>query len=44
MDVANLFYELLGGEDVEVVVPRLPEMFTTTFQEFGGLSLDDAEG
>ncbi len=34
VDVLDLFYEFGCGEDVEVVVPGLPEMFAAAFEEF----------
>ena len=44
VDVADFFHEFVGGEDVEVVVTGLPEVFAGAFEEFGGLSLDDSQG
>jgi hypothetical protein len=43
VDVLDLLFELAGGEDVEVVVARLPEVGAGAFEEFGGLALDDSE-
>jgi hypothetical protein len=43
VDVADFFYELAGGEGVEVVVTGLPELFTAAFEEFGGFAFDDSE-
>jgi hypothetical protein len=44
VEVAQLFDRLFVGEDVEVVVTGLPEVGSFTLEEFGGLSLEDAQG
>ncbi len=44
VDVLDFLFELSVGEDVEVVVAGLPEMFSGTFEEFGGFAFDDSEG
>ena len=44
MDVAELLDELGLGEDVEVVIARLPELGARTPEELGGFALEDAEG
>jgi hypothetical protein len=38
VNVLDLLYEFGCGEDVEVVVPRLPEVVSGTFEEFGGFA------
>lgn len=43
VDVLDLFYEFAGGEGVEVVVARLPELVAGAFEEFGGFSFEDSE-
>jgi hypothetical protein len=42
--ILQLLDVLAVGEDVEVVVAGLPEVFVVAFEEFGGFSLEDAEG
>jgi hypothetical protein len=44
MHVLQLFYSLGFGEDVEVVVARLPEVFAGAAEELGGFTLEDSEG
>jgi hypothetical protein len=44
VDVLDFFFELSGGEDVEVVVAGLPEVSVRSFEQFGGLAFDDSEG
>jgi hypothetical protein len=44
VDVLDFLFEFSGGEDVEVVVAGLPEVFSGAFEEFGGLAFDDSEG
>ena len=44
VDVLDLLFEFSCGEDVEVVVARLPEVAVRSFEEFGGLAFDDSEG
>jgi hypothetical protein len=44
VDVLDLLFEFSCGEDVEVVVARLPEVAVGSFEEFGGLAFDDSEG
>ena len=44
MHVLQLFDSLGFGEDVEVVVAGLPEVFAGASEEFGGFALENAEG
>ena len=44
VDVLNLFYEFGCGENVEVIVARLPEVIAPAFEELGGFSLENSEG
>ena len=44
MDVAELFHEFLVGEDVEVVIARLPELLEVALEVFGGFTFEDGEG
>lgn len=43
VDIAELFDEFGMGEDVEVVVAALPELFAVAFETFGGLCFQGAE-
>jgi hypothetical protein len=43
VEVFQLLDELAVGEDVEVVVAGLPEVFVIAFEEFGGFSFEDVE-
>lgn len=43
VDVAQLLHELSLGEDVEVIITRLPELGPPTFEKFGGLSFQYAK-
>ena len=40
----DLLSEFAGGEDVEVIVARLPEVVAFALEKFGGLALDDSDG
>lgn len=42
VNVFQLLYILLMGQDVEVVVAALPELRSISFEEFGGFSFEDA--
>jgi hypothetical protein len=44
VDVLDFLFEFACGEDVEVVVPRLPEVIALALEEFGGLAFDDSDG
>jgi hypothetical protein len=44
VDVLNFLDEFGCGEDVEIVVARLPEVIAGALEEFGGFSLEDSEG
>lgn len=44
VDVAELFYELALGEDVEVVVADLPELLAVAFEGLRGLAFEDVQG
>ena len=44
VDVPELLDVLAVGEDVEVVVAGLPELFAVAFEELGGFRLEDVEG
>jgi hypothetical protein len=44
VDVSDFLFEFSGGEDIEVVVARLPEVIAIVFEELGGLAFDDSEG
>ena len=44
MDVLDLFDEFILREDVEVVVPGLPELGPVAFEKFRCLPLEDAQG
>ena len=43
VNVFQLLYILLMGQNVEVVVTALPEPRSIPFEEFGGFALEDAE-
>ena len=43
VNVFQLLYILLMGQNVEVVVAALPELRSIPFEEFGGFALEDAE-
>ena len=44
VDVLDFLFKLSGGEDVEVVIARLPEVVAGAFEEFRGFSFHDSEG
>ena len=44
VDVPELLDVLSVGEDVEVVVAGLPELFAVAFEALGGFSLEDTHG
>ena len=44
VDVLQLLDVLLMGEDVEVVVTILPELFAVAFEALGGFALEDSHG
>jgi hypothetical protein len=44
VDVLDFLFEFAGGEDVEVVIARLPELAASAFEEFGGFAFDDSKG
>ena len=44
MNVAELLDELGMGEDVEVVIARLPELASVSFEDFGSFAFQDADG
>jgi hypothetical protein len=43
VNVLGVLGKFSGGESVEVVVARLPELLATAFEEFGGFAFDDTE-
>jgi hypothetical protein len=44
VDVSQLLHVLLVSQDVEVIVPGLPELSSFAFEELGGLGLEDSYG
>ena len=44
MEIAQLLMMLRAGEDIEVVIPALPELLPFTLQQFGCLALENAQG
>ena len=44
VDVLDFLYELGCGEDIEVVVARLPEVVTGALEKFGRLAFEDSDG